>query len=184
MQKYNIGRMKNSILEQSNKTDSELVSMKKFDFFEPRNAEAMMVSFHSANDYGCFLSGTFVNVSTDEYKCIEQFDIGDPVLSYDFAQKKFVQNSVITVYKTVKSRYYCINGILSVTETHPFFVDGKWVKAINLSVGDKVLDVNLNEVTIESIMAVNNPALVYNLKVGNTQTYFVHDILVHNKSVV
>jgi len=72
---------------------------------------------------------------------------------------------------------------LRVTQEHPFFVDGKWIPASALNVGDELITSSGQKVKIISIEDVSEPVEVYNLHVGWPNTFFVNDVLVHNKPV-
>ena len=81
-------------------------------------------------------------------------------------------------------------GELKVTLEHPFFVDGEWIKAEDLKEGDLLTTINGKKARIISIERVhsNKSVSVYNIKVNETETYFVSDeglggVLVHNKAM-
>ena len=76
--------------------------------------------------------------------------------------------------------YLVLNGNIKTTSNHPFYSDGNWIEAGNLSVGDKILHVDGLEHTIETIELSDESATVYNFEVEGTHNYFAEGYLVHN----
>ena len=71
------------------------------------------------------------------------------------------------------------------TETHPFYVKNQgFIKAGELIVGDKLLDVNGNILLVENfdVELTEEPVTVYNFQVEDYHTYHVSGfgVLVHN----
>ena len=77
--------------------------------------------------------------------------------------------------------YLIINGVINTTVYHPFYSDGDWIKAGDLSIGDKILHVDGAEHTIDSIDKVDDKIDVYNIEVDDMHNYFAEGYLVHNK---
>jgi len=75
-------------------------------------------------------------------------------------------------------------GELRVTQEHPFLIDGKWIPASSLEVGDELVSVDGKKIKITSIKDVflENPVLVYNLDSSETDDFIVgeENIVVHN----
>lgn len=77
------------------------------------------------------------------------------------------------------------NQIIETTDNHPFWVEGKgWVLAIDLQVGDELVQSNGNHLKIDKIEVVHHDVKVkvYNFTVADFHTYFVSSlgIWVHN----
>ncbi len=77
------------------------------------------------------------------------------------------------------------NQIIETTDNHPFWVDGKgWVLAVDLKVGDELVQSNGNHLKIDNIEIVHHDekVKVYNFTVADFHTYFVSSlgIWVHN----
>ncbi|MNW54516.1 hypothetical protein D3C74_321190 [compost metagenome] len=75
--------------------------------------------------------------------------------------------------------------VIETTDNHPFWVKGKaWVLAVDLKVGDELVQSNGEHITIDNIEIVhhNKKVTVYNFTVADFHTYFVSslDIWVHN----
>ena len=75
-------------------------------------------------------------------------------------------------------------GELRVTQEHPFLIDGKWIPASSLEVGDELVSVDGKKIKITSIKDVflENPVLVYNLEAGVFHDFVVgeENVVVHN----
>ncbi len=83
-------------------------------------------------------------------------------------------------FKSIECGYYVINGTLRVTGTHPFFVDGQWVKAAQLKVGDELVGVD-GPVAIASLTKMDGVMRAYNISVDGSHTFLAGGVLVHNK---
>jgi len=78
--------------------------------------------------------------------------------------------------------FFCLNsfflvsaGELKVTLEHPFLIDGEWISASQLKVGDVLQTVDGKNVTIKSIKSVSeeNNFSVYNLEAGEYHNFVV-----------
>ena len=76
-------------------------------------------------------------------------------------------------------------GELRVTQEHPFFVNGEWVTASDLQVGDELITSSGEKVKIISIKDVSSPTEVYNLDSSETDDFVVgvDNIVVHNSDM-
>jgi len=87
-----------------------------------------------------------------------------------------------------------ISSSLRVTEEHPFLIDGKWVSASDLKVGDNLQTIDGKKVRITNIRDVEvseeNKFPVYNLEAGKFHDFVVSDsssgdnvsVVVHNSN--
>ena len=73
-------------------------------------------------------------------------------------------------------------GELRVTQEHPFLVEGKWIPASALNVGDELITSSGQKVKIISIKDVSSPTEVYNLDSSETDDFVIgkENIVVHN----
>jgi len=75
---------------------------------------------------------------------------------------------------------------LKVTPEHPFYLDGKWVEASELKIGDKLKTIDGKTAVIKNIRKVEEPVTVYNLE----DDYYLHNyvvgegLVVHNSNEV
>lgn len=130
------------------------------------------------DDATCFLADTKIPMADGNLKNIQDIEVGDLVQSMDLSTGEFAEGEVINVFhhpaERMKQGYLIIDG-LKVTPEHPFFVDGEWVEARDLKVGDAFGD------GIDSISYVPDAQLPsFNFEVGVYHNYMVSDGLVHN----
>jgi hypothetical protein len=129
---------------------------------------------------GCFLSGTKVDIIDGDIS-IEDLQIGDEVKTYDLKNSKQKKSKVTETYKHNVDGYLIINDIIKTTPNHPFYSDGEWIEAGQLSIGDKILHVDGAEHKVSSIETFDDNIDVYNIEVDGTHNYFAEGYLVHNK---
>jgi len=121
-------------------------------------------------------------------KNIEDIEVGDIVLSKNEETGEQAYKEVTAIHRNEKDTTYKLsvgNQTIETTDNHPFWVDGKgWVLAVNLKVGDKLVQSNGNHLEIDNIEIVHHDekVKVYNFTVDDFHTYFVSDlgIWVHN----
>jgi PKD repeat protein len=128
---------------------------------------------------GCFIAGTLIQLPSG-IKSIEDIKVGDVVTSFDLKTNSIKESNVTRLTVHDDFSYMIINGIIKTTSNHPFYSDGNWTEAGNLSVGDKILHVDGLEHTIETIELSDELATVYNFEVEGTHNYFAEGYLVHN----
>ena len=129
---------------------------------------------------GCFVAGTLVQLPNG-IKYIEDIEIGDIVKSFDVRSSSTVSSKVTETFVHNDRYYMIINGIIKTTSVHPFYSDGNWIEAGDLSIGDKILHVDGLEHTVKTIELNDEPVTVYNFEVDGTHNYFAEGYLVHNK---
>jgi hypothetical protein len=132
---------------------------------------------------GCFTKGTKVKTPLG-YATIESLKKGDLVKSYDTKVEAKVDSEVTeTFLHENHDGYLVINGNIKTTSNHPFYSNGDWVDAGELSVGDKILHVDGLEHTVESIKNYDDTIDVYNIEVDGNHNYYAENYLVHNKGI-
>lgn len=122
------------------------------------------------------------------YQKIKDLQIGDQVLSYNESTHQIEPKTILGVYSHPitdnHSRYFYIyyrNQVIKATENHKFFVNGSYLRADQLQVGDLLLDTNLNQYPIQKIKIVPNSSdTVWNITVADNHNFFVNNILTHN----
>jgi len=77
-------------------------------------------------------------------------------------------------------------GQLQVTEEHPFLVNGSWISASDLKVGDILTTSDGKNVTIKKITDIGQKTKVYNLEAGIFHNFVVGDenVVVHNSNAL
>ena len=145
------------------------------------------VSNKTKSGCNCFTAGT--KIQTDEgEKNIEDIEVGDMVLSKDEETGEQAYKEVTALHRNEKDTTYKLSvgsQIIETTDNHPFWVNGKgWVLAVDLMVGDELVQSNGNRLKIDNkeIVHHDEKVKVYNFTVADFHTYFVSDlgIWVHN----
>jgi hypothetical protein len=126
----------------------------------------------------CFARGTHL-LTPDGSKAIEEFRVGDVILSRDEndptgpvlckrVEEVFVRTGKILTL-TVRGHR------IETTAEHPFWVEnrGEWVDAGELCVGDVLVGVRGERSEVESVEDQDRYETVYNLRIEDWHTYFV-----------
>jgi len=143
----------------------------------------------ASQNMACFIAGTKV-LTVAGLVAIENIKAGDMVIStnpdtLETDRKMVLESYVRQVDKLVHLK---INGEeIVTTDNHPFYVQGRgFINAGGLLVGDKLVSVNGEDLTIEDyyIELTEESVSVYNFQVEDFHTYFVGDctVWVHNKN--
>src|SRR3989338_2177669 len=126
-----------------------------------------------------FLKNTPVRTPDGDVN-IQDLKVEDVVYSYDSGS--IVESKVKKLYVYERDRYLVINDRIKVTKEHPFYIDGNWIKAKDIRIGDRLLLFDLSHEVVSSIESVSgDPVTVYNLHVDYPNNYFAESVLVHNK---
>jgi hypothetical protein len=150
----------------------------------------------------CFPAGTKITMADGSCKNIEDVKIGDKVLSYDFESKEY-SSWFVKMLGRPKHPIYSINdGLLKLTSDHPIFVkrsekvqgpgliDDSRTKnsivfkddAIQLEIGDYLLDSKGNFIKVFSIEKSNEYVQTYNiLSFSGARSYFANGVLVYEE---
>ena len=72
--------------------------------------------------------------------------------------------------------------VIETTPEHPFYVNGKWIEAKNLTPGDEIRSKDGNTIRVVKTEEVNAPQYVYNLLVEGVHNFYVGNqgLLAHN----
>lgn len=149
----------------------------------------------------CFVKGTKITLLGGEFKNVEDIQIGDVVLSYNFSSHSVEPQKVQGIgSKKVDStvRYTFKDGsVLECTLDHPLYSKEKgWVsksseytKAVyNLDTSDSEVGLEIfkqdgTSAEIVSIEIINLETIVYNVTVvAQTHNFFANEFLVHNRA--
>ena len=145
----------------------------------PRPQTGTQTQEQEQNRNACFAAGTLLHTGTG-YKPIEQFRVGDPILS----RSEFNPNGALEIevveevfVHTGKVVHLHVNGqVIRTTAEHPFWVQGKgWVAAKDLQIGDLLLSHDGQWVVVEEVYDTGEWEQVYNLRISDYHTYFVGD---------
>ena len=139
------------------------------------------VSGDFSKSYTCSFHGSTLVKTADGYKAIAHIRVGDHVFAKDEASEKTGYKPVTaqygnpyqeTVYIEVSDGLGKIQTLVS-NRIHPFYSDGKWIKAENLKAGSRLFAENGAEPTVQSVTVKPEPLQAYNLTVADWHTYFV-----------
>ncbi|MEC0192289.1 polymorphic toxin-type HINT domain-containing protein, partial [Paenibacillus apiarius] len=133
----------------------------------------------------CFSAGT--KVKTEQgLKPIEEIQVGDQVQTRNEETGELGYHPVEELFQreTDETYHVKVNGTTIITTAeHPFWVAGEgWVEARDLKKGDKLVDLDDQEVPIEDIDVKKERITVYNFRVQGIHNYFVTDLKIwtHN----
>lgn len=138
-------------------------------------------------DCACFVAGTEIAMADGSRRRIDDVRVGDEVLSYDPASQLLTTARVLRTFMHAGAQdIVVLNGMLEATANHPFFVDGRWVRADELEFGDPLVYVggairHWRATKVTSLGSRVEVGTVYNLDVDGDHAYFAAGILVHNK---
>ncbi|UWV46603.1 polymorphic toxin-type HINT domain-containing protein [Acetivibrio thermocellus] len=141
----------------------------------------------AASTMKCFVAGTMI-LTVAGLVAIENIKAGDKVIATNPETFEVAEKTVLETYvrETTELLHLTINGeVIKTTFEHPFYVkDVGFVEAVNLQVGDKLVDSRGNVLVVEEkkLEITGEPVKVYNFKVDDFHTYHVGNkgILVHN----
>jgi len=119
----------------------------------------------------CFLGDTKIAMADGSLKNIQDIKVGELLQSYDTADGEWKSGVVSEVFhhmpEEMTDYYLIINDDLKVTPNHPLYVDGKWVTAGDLEIGDPFGE------GVRSIEKVFERVPTYNFEVEPCHTYSV-----------
>lgn len=141
----------------------------------------------AADNMACFVAGTLVLTTVGLIE-IEKLRVGDKIIAADPNSFEAGEKTILKAFerKVDKLVHLTINGEKIVTtDNHPFYVQERgFIQAGSLLVGDKLVNVNGEDLIVESyeIELTNELVTVYNFKVEDYHTYFVGEnaVWVHN----
>jgi hypothetical protein len=105
----------------------------------------------------------------------------------DISDFEFGTATVITKNVIQTDQFYSINeGLIEMSTTHYHLykdvLDGQWKfgQSPSLKVGDQIIDINKNIITIESISIIQEPTTVIELNIESEDLFFANGVLTHN----
>lgn len=141
-----------------------------------------IVVMGGAEKGGCFLPGTKILMSNNTEKSIEEVKIGDKVLTrLSSKSSKIVSTKVTALHEEKTAGYLVINNQLKLTDNHLILVNGLWVEARTIRIGDELIGVDGNKLLVNTVEYLRIPSKVYNLTTDVYHTYFADGVYVHNE---
>ena len=134
----------------------------------------------------CFIAGTSISLGNGDYKNIEDVSQGETVITYNETtglNETGIVGSITEHQVSSVIKLLFVDGTsITTTPEHPFFIEGQWVKAGELQVGNNTHKLNGSKLAISEIKLIEEPHTVYNLlDVGNNHNFYANETLVHNK---
>lgn len=131
---------------------------------------------------GCFLAGTKILLPGDLEKNIEDVKTGDTILTRENERSHWmVEARVLKTTKHLVSSYLLINEVFRVTPEHNLYVNGRWMVAEDVRLGDHLLDRSDQWIPVTSIEERHAKVQVYNLEIQDRETFFADRFYVHNQ---
>ena len=137
----------------------------------------------------CLLPDTEIILTGNSKKKIQDINKNDVVISYNSESN---ENDNCIVLKTFEHNFdgeiielfdENNNKIISATQNHPIYANGKYITFNDVKVGDSLLTLELENIIVSSIKKKKYSGLVYNIDVDELDNYYAGDIpvLCHNK---
>lgn len=144
----------------------------------------------------CFIAGTKVTMGDGSLKNIEDIQVGDIVLSFDFESQSFISTEVIKTFKGHKNNLMTINNVITSTQDHPYLRnDMQWASydlertqelhpdvQHTLNIGDELKMYNQEKTVIMNIDLHDGYQDVFTFAVNHKDhNYIANNFIVHNK---
>jgi len=132
----------------------------------------------------CFLAGTKIEMADGSQKNIEDIQIGDIVKSYDEKTHIFTKDRVVQIFhdppdKMISNYYLVLNNDLGITPDHPLYINGQWISAGKLKIGEALL-----KGKIDTLKKIYKKVPTYNFETEKYHTYLVifgdNIVIAHN----
>lgn len=132
----------------------------------------------------CFSEDTKIVMADGKTKNIKDIKIGDKIKSFNPLFKMITTDTVTNIFyhsseEMLSDYYILINNEISITPEHPVYINGKWIKADNLEIGN---DLAYGE--ISSIKRIYTRIPTYNFETKIYHNYIVKSgknlIIAHN----
>jgi hypothetical protein len=130
----------------------------------------------------CFPADTLILLAGGEYKNIRDMRVGDAVISWDNGARVVANvENVICHPAGVADRLVIINNKVRVTPEHLLFVNGAWLAAGEVKIGDMLTGTHGETVGVIDVTVTATDEAVYNIHTDHTShNYFADGILAHN----
>jgi len=130
---------------------------------------------------GCFAGDTDVLMQNGKTKNIQDIKVGDFVSTLSSDENgDMVTAKVLKTFKHTVSGYLIINGSLKVTPEHILNLNDTWQEAADTEIGDHLVGINGQQITVGSVEYIKGSFEVYNLEIENEHTYIAGGVWVHN----
>ena len=130
----------------------------------------------------CFTANTLIAMADGTHKRIADVTLFDKILSFHDGHNIGVSIAKVFHHPAgYADKLIIINGNIETTPPHPFWIDGKWVDAGDIKIGDKLTTIGGGVCEVFSLSTVATDKPVYNLHTAHeSHNYYANGILVHN----
>lgn len=132
----------------------------------------------------CLHPETVVHLADGQLLPLEEINVGDEVLSYDFTKQIFVPSKVLETWEVKKEKIYSITteDTIIASGDHIFFLaDGTTKAAEELQVGMRLLNGNGQPASITYIVIEEKEIPLIDIKVEN-ENFVAENLVVHNSA--
>ena len=180
--------------------DIKIIGEDEFEILHTRTGDVW--SFTVEDEPCCFPAGTLISMADGSSKAIEDIELGDCVLSYDFESDCFDSWIVKMLGRPIHPVCSINNGLLSCTVDHPIHVkkadNSRGIGAVDavrskdailfeddvlsLEIGDRLFTQDNEWIEIESIDMSSEKIQTYNiLSFSGNRNFFANGILVYEE---
>lgn len=140
------------------------------------------ITVNTAEMGGCFGEDTLVLMANNQQKRIVEIKAGDKILTRQGEQdSRLVEAKIKGVHIVEVPGYLILNGEIRVTPEHILWVNGSWMEAGSIQIGDYLTDAKGQKVLVSSVEWQLGKTKVYNLEIEKYRTFFAGGIWVHNE---
>jgi len=125
------------------------------------------ISFTDGSVYG----NVYIELANGIWVPASTIKVGDAIMSYNFKTGKLEPSVVTDVTTFISNNTYVFNGNLRVDENEVLYINGKWMRAKNAKIGDKLYNPEYGNVTIYSIRRIPNGGVVYDVLATPNNNY-------------
>lgn len=131
---------------------------------------------------GCFAPGTLITMFNGSQKKIEDIQPGDVILTRESDRSnQLTQATVKQLFKQRSAGYLIVNQNLRLTPEHVLWINGQWLSANHIALGDQLWNAEGQLVTVESLEWQHAAGDVYNLETTGNHTFLANGYWVHNQ---
>ncbi len=154
----------------------------RYDNTRMRNSFENVNIFDSGGRGGCFSGGTKILMENKKLSEIQSIKTGDVILTRENENStKLVKGKVLNIVKHEVPGLFIINKTIETTPEHRFFVNGRWLDAGKIKIGDMLENYQGQKITVSSLEWMLGKAAVYNLEIEKYHTFIADGIYVHNQ---
>ena len=141
---------------------------------------------------GSVVAGTEVLMADGSLKQIQNIQVGDVVMGFDYGNQfnpsgtyASAPSTVLSVKAVPTTALYTFNGVITSDGNQPFYTERGWIQAAHVSVGDTFYNpISGASIPVTSITVVHTNATVYDLQLSPYKSYVAYGILINDMKVL